>query len=368
MRGVGNKIDRPLLIIVALLVVVGFFLFTSASLGLLARDGAQFSSVAISQLILGIGLGSLGLFVTTKIPYRFWKEYSLYLFIASLLFTLLVFVPFLGFSSGGATRWLALGPVSVQPAEALKIGVILYLATYLANARARLHTFAAGIVPFLLILAVPAAILLAQPDTSTLAVIVVAAGGMFFAAGAKWRDIGILLLVGVVALSVLIAFRPYVLDRITTFVDPTQDQLGSGYQIKQSLIAVGSGKLVGRGFGQSVQKFGYLPEPIGDSIFAVAAEEFGFAGAMLIIGLFVALVARALWIAARAPDYFGGLLVIGITLLITTQALINISSMLGVIPLTGLPLPFISHGGTAMMVTLTAMGIILSVSRTIKKT
>ena len=368
MRGVGNKIDRPLLIIVGLLVVVGFFLFSSASLGLLAREGAQFSSVAFSQLLLGIGLGSIGLFITSRIPYRFWKEYSLYLFIAAIVFTLLVFLPFLGFSSGGATRWLDLGLVTIQPAEVLKIGVILYLATYLANARARLHTFQAGLIPFLLILAVPAAVLLAQPDTSTLAVIVAAAAGMFFAVGARWRDVGILILIGIVALSVLIAFRPYVLDRITTFVDPSQDQLGSGYQIRQSLIAVGSGKIVGRGFGQSVQKFGYLPEPIGDSIFAVAAEEFGFAGAILIIGLFVALVARSLWIAVRAPDYFGGLVIIGITLLITVQALINVASMLGVIPLTGLPLPFISHGGTAMMVTLAAVGIILNISRSTKKT
>ena len=165
------------------------------------------------------------------------------------------------------------------------------------------------------------------------------------------------------ALSVLVTSRPYVLERITTFMNPAADQLGSGYQIRQSLIAVGSGKVIGRGFGQSVQKFGFLPEPTGDSVFAVAAEEFGFLGAILIMGLFAALIIRCFWIAVRAPDYFGGLLVIGIVLLITIQALINISSMLGVIPLTGLPLPFVSHGGTAMMVMLASMGIVLNVSK-----
>lgn len=229
--------------------------------------------------------------------------------------------------------------------------------------RVHLDKFQTGILAFALILLVPAVILLLQPDTSTLVVITAAASGMFFAAGARWRDVGILILIGIIALGALIAARPYVLDRITTFIDPTADQLGSGYQIKQSLIAVGSGKIAGRGFGQSVQKFGYLPEPTGDSVFAVAAEEFGFLGAMLIVALFVALVVRSFWIAVRAPDYFGGLVVIGITLLVATQAFVNISSMLGVIPLTGLPLPFISHGGTAMFVMLAGMGIVLNISK-----
>lgn len=364
MRGVGNRMDRPLLIIIGLLVVVGFFLFSSASLGLLAREGARFSSVAFSQLILGIGLGTVALLTMSRIHYRFLKQYALLIFIFSGLLTLLVFVPFFGFSSGGATRWISLGPISLQPAEVLKIGTILYLASHLARAQPQqLQTFKTGLLSFMAILAIPASILLLQPDTSTLVVIAAASGGMFFAAGARWRDIGILALGALLALSALVVIRPYVLDRITTFINPAADQLGSGYQIKQSLIAIGSGKFVGRGFGQSVQKFGYLPEPIGDSVFAVAAEEFGFAGALLILGLFVAFVMRSFWVAVRAPDYFGGLVVIGITLLVTTQALINISSMVGIIPLTGLPLPFISHGGTAMFVMLAGMGIVLNVSK-----
>ncbi|MBL4644305.1 MAG: FtsW/RodA/SpoVE family cell cycle protein [Candidatus Pacebacteria bacterium] len=363
MRGVGNKIDRPLLIITGMLVVSGFFLFSSASLGLLAREGVHFSSLVFSQLVLGIGFGTISLFLISRIHYRFLKQYSLYLFILSAILTLLVFIPFIGFSSGGATRWIFLGPLSIQPAEILKIGTILYLATYLSNMRAHLDKFKTGIIAFVLILAVPAVILLLQPDTSTLVVIAAAAVGMFFVAGARWRDIGILILIGIIALGSLIAVRPYVLDRITTFINPAADQLGSGYQIKQSLIAVGSGKIAGRGFGQSVQKFGYLPEPTGDSVFAVAAEEFGFLGAVAILALFVALVIRSFWVAVRAPDYFGGIVVVGLTLLIVTQALINIASMLGVIPLTGLPLPFISHGGTAMLVTLASMGVILNVSK-----
>ncbi|PCI30128.1 putative lipid II flippase FtsW [Candidatus Kaiserbacteria bacterium] len=363
MRGVGNKIDRPLAIIIALLVVVGFFLFSSASLGLLAKEGVRFSSLVFSQLVLGIFLGTAALILMSRVHYRLLKQYSLYIFIVSILLTIAVFIPGLGFSAGGATRWLSLGPISVQPAEILKLGTVLYLSAYLASNRMHLGKYKNGLLAFILILAVPSLVLLLQPDTSTLVVIVAAAGGMFFAAGAKWRDLGILLLISIIALGALIAVRPYVLDRITTFINPSADQLGSGYQIKQSLIAIGSGKIAGRGFGQSVQKFGYLPEPTGDSVFAVAAEEFGFAGAVLIIGLFVALVVRSFWVAVRAPDYFGGLVVIGITLLIAIQALVNIASMVGVIPLTGLPLPFISHGGTAMFVMLVGVGIILNVSR-----
>ncbi len=358
-----KTIDRPLLFIVLALVTVGFFLFSSASLGLLAREGARFSSVAFNQLVLGIGLGVTALFFVSRIHYRIWKEYALYLFIAAAVATALVFIPFFGFSSGGATRWIALGPLTLQPAELLKIGVVLYLAAYLSNVRSAIADPRQGIIPFLLILLVPAVLLLLQPDTSTLVVIATAAAGMFFVTGCRWRDVGILVLVGFIALSALVAARPYILDRVVTFISPAADQLDSGYQIKQSLIAVGSGGVFGRGFGQSVQKFGYLPEPIGDSIFAVAAEEFGFLGATLIVGLFIAFVVRAFWVAARAPDYFGALVVVGITLLVATQALINIASMLGIIPLTGLPLPFISHGGTAMLVMLSAMGIVLSVSK-----
>ena len=361
-----RHVDRPLLLIIAALLFGGFVVFSSAALGLLARSDITFSSLIISQLVLGIGGGLAALFILSRIHYRVWKKYSLYIFLAASVLSLLVFVPFLGFSSGGATRWISLGPVSIQPAEFLKVALVLYLATYLSNLRARLHNPASGIVAFVLILAVPAVILLLQPDTSTLVIIAAAAGGMFFAAGSRWRDIGIVVLLGMIAFGALMVTRPYILDRVTTFLNPATDQLGAGYQIKQSLIAVGSGGVAGRGFGQSVQKFGYLPEPIGDSIFAVAAEEFGFLGSVTIIAMFLAFLYRTLYIAVRAPDYFGGLLVIGITLLITTQAFVHIASMLGAIPLTGLPLPFISHGGTAMFATLAAMGIVLNVSKYVK--
>ncbi len=358
--------DRPLFFIVAALVVVGFFVFSSASLGLLARDGASVSSLAFSQLFLGIGLGSVALFITSRIHYRTWKFFAPYIFIGTLMLSVLVFVPHIGFSSGGATRWLAIGPLTLQPAELLKIGFVLYFAAFIARTRTQRTTSVTSIIRFVIIVALPAVALLLQPDTSTVVILVASGLVMYFVAGARWRDIAVLVLLGCMALAALVYMRPYVLDRIETFLDPAADALGSGYQIQQSLIAIGSGGVLGRGFGQSVQKFGYLPEPVGDSIFAVAAEEFGFVGSMVVILLFVAFVIRSLYIAVRAPDYFGALVVVGMTTLIGVQAFINIAAMLGTIPLSGLTLPFMSHGGTAMLALLASVGIILNVSKYIK--
>ncbi|MBT3283061.1 putative lipid II flippase FtsW [bacterium] len=362
-----KKIDRPFLITVIILVVAGFFIFTSASLGLLARDGARFSSVAFSQFFLGIFLGAIALLITTQIKYTFWRKYAFYIFIASAIATLLVFVPGLGVSSGGAQRWLDFGFVTFQPAEMLKIGFVIYFAAWLTNAKDKLHTVGHGIIPFIVLLAITGGILLSQPDTGTLLVILATGIAMFIAAGARWRDIFALGGFAGIALTVLAYIQPYVKDRILTFINPASDALGSGWQIKQSLIAIGSGEIFGRGFGQSVQKFQYLPEPVGDSIFAVAAEEFGFIGSAIILTLFLFLAFRGLKIATKAPDNFSGLVVVGIVILIVSQSFINIGAMLGVMPLTGLPLLFISHGGSALLFALAEIGIVLNISK-FKKT
>ena len=186
---------------------------------------------------------------------------------------------------------------------------------------------------------------------------------MYFAAGAPWRDFFILGGIAILLFCAILLVRPYTWHRVQTFLNPAANPLGSGYQIQQSLIAIGSGGLVGRGFGQSVQKFNYLPEPDGDSIFAVFAEETGFIGAALLIALFMGLAARGIVIAGNAHDLFAGLVALGLSSLIIVQAFINIGAMLGIIPLTGLPLPFVSHGGTALLAVLLSCGLILNVAR-----
>jgi len=358
-----RTVDRSLLFTVIALVVFGFLIFSSASLGLLARDGARFSQVAFSQLVLGIFLGGIALLVFSNIYYRNLRKYALVIFIVSIVLTLLVFVPGIGFEYSGAKRWILIGPLSFQPAEFLKIGFVIYFAAWLASSRNRLHEFKYGFLPLTVLLAITGSLLLLQPDTGTFIIIVAAALAMFFAAGGRIRDM--LLLGGLLTLGVglLAQIRPYIKDRILAFFDPSIDPLGASYQIQQSLIAIGSGQLFGRGFGQSVQKFNYLPEPIGDSIFAVAAEEFGFVGGVVLISIFLFLAYRGLRIAARSPDYFGGLLAVGIVILIVSQSFINIASMVGVLPLTGLPLLFVSHGGSALLFTLLSIGIVLNISK-----
>ncbi len=358
-----KAVDSTLAILVVLLVVGGFFIFSSASLGLLARGGASFGSVAFSQFFFGIVGGGLAMLVTSNIYYRNWRQYAFYIFVATALFTLAVFIPGLGMSHGGATRWIDLGFTTIQPSELFKIGFIIYVATLFSGTHRQIETWRYGVVPFVGVLFVTALIMLALPDTDTFLLMATAGVAMFVTAGAKWKHILLMGLAGILLLSAVAFARPYVMDRITTFINPSSDLQGSGYQLQQSLIAVGSGGFFGRGYGQSIQKFEYLPEPIGDSIFAVYAEEFGFVGSFVLVLILAFFTFRGFKIATESSDLFGMLLVVGFMTLIVTQAFLNIGAMIGIVPLAGLPLPFISHGGTALLTNLAALGIVLNVSK-----
>jgi cell division protein FtsW len=357
-----QHMDRPFLIATLLLVVFGFFIFSSASLGLLARTGAKFSSVAVSQLVFGIGGGMLALTILSHTGYRSYRKYAPHLFGVAVLLTWLVFVPGIGYEANGARRWLSVFGASFQPGELLKISYVLGLAWYFSVYYRKLDDVRFALGGYLGGLAIAGLPLLLQPDTGTFSIMASAGLAMSIAAGVRVRHLALLALMAVCGFAILVLSRPYLMDRLTTFMDPANDPHGSGYQISQSLIAVGSGGWFGRGFGQSVQKFSYLPEPIGDSVFSVAAEEFGFVGSVVIVGLFLFFAVRGLFIASHATDRFGGLTVVGIVILLITQSFINIASMIGLVPLTGEPLVFISHGGTALLFALAGVGIILNVS------
>lgn len=358
-----KQADRIFLGIIVTLVLIGTFLFFSASLGLLARSEDLFSSVVASRIFFGLLAGTAMLLIASKIPYAFFKKYSFYFFVSSVILTSLVFVPGIGYEHGGARRWIYLFGTSFQPAELLKLSFVIYFAAILSSLKEKVATFAYGLLPTLILLGITGLLLIKQPDAGTFLVIFITAVGMLIISGGKWSHVGILGGISLVGLGILARFKPYILARFTTFLDPSGDPLGAGYQIKQSLIAIGSGGISGRGFGQSIQKFGELPEPIGDSIFAVASEEFGIIGAIVIIGLFIAFAVRGLRIARHAPNYFSGLLVAGLVILIVSQSFMNIGSMLGVLPIVGVPLLFISHGGSALLFTLLEVGIILQVSK-----
>lgn len=354
--------DRIFAIIVLILVIGGIALFSSATLGLLARAGSSPWRIVISQIGLGLVPGIIALLFFRFLPPKRLAQLSMPFYVGSLLLTLLVFMPHIGLTINGARRWIDLGFTTVQPGEFLKITVVLMLAGYLAHAKGKIRTIKGGLLPFTLIVGIPCAILLAMPNTSTMLIIGATCATVYFLAGAPLRDFFIMAAFGAVAIASLFFMRSYVHDRIMTFINPHDNAQTTGYHIQQSLIAIGSGGVTGRGFGQSVQKFNYLPEAESDSVFAVYGEEFGFIGTVLLVILFVAFAMRGLIIAGEASSLFGTLAATGLTLLITFSAFMNIGALLGVMPLTGLPLPFISHGGTALMAALASVGIILNVA------
>lgn len=360
----NRPVDRTFLIITILLVSFGFIIFLSASLGLLTREGISFEAIALKQLVFGLVLGLVALIAAANINYKIYRKYSFYFLILAFILNLLVFAPIIGFEHGGARRWLNLGPFTFQPSEILRLAYVMYFAAWLSMAKDKVKSFKFGLLPLAILSGLSGILLLLQPDTDTFLTLLLAGVGMFIVAGGRIRDVLILGLLGILGAIGLVFMRPYLKERVLAFINLSHvDSLGAGYQIYQSLIAIGSGGAFGRGFGQSVQKFGYLPEPIGDSIFAVASEEFGFVGAGLLIGLFVAFALRGLRISFRAPDSFSGLLALGIVILITSQSFINIASMLALFPLSGTPLVFVSQGGTALLIALAEVGILLNISR-----
>ena len=358
-----GKVDRPFLLISIILIVVGFFIFSSASLALLAKENSNYASIAFSQTVFGLFLGTVVMIIVSRLDSKIWKKYAFWLLLVAIILNILVLVPGIGFEHAGARRWITLGGISFQTSEVLKLAFIIYFATWAAGVKERIKTFYWGFLPLLILFAISALLLLKQPDTDNLILIVFAGLTMFISAGGKWRYVFLIVLSGLVGIAFLAYTRPYVMQRFTTFFNPQVDAQGASYQVQQSLIAVGSGGLFGRGFGQSVQKFTYLPEPVGDSVFAVAAEEFGFVGALFLLVIFVLFATRGLKIASGTPNVFARLTVVGIVIMIVSQAFVNIGAMLGVIPLSGITLPFVSHGGTSLFITLLEVGIVLSISR-----
>lgn len=362
-----RSFDKLFLGLTLLLASVGLFIFTSASFGLFFRKGFSLQDLLFGQIVLGLFLGIVAMIVAYKMPLKLLRTYSLHILIGSALLTLLVFVPHIRLEQfNGAHRWIVLFGVSFQPSEALKLASVIYFAALLPLFKDRIGTLKYSLGVFAGVLSVPAIILLAEPDTGTLVVLFAALLAMLLAAGMRLRHFWLLIGLSVVMVAGLAIARPYVRERILTFFDSSRDPQGASYQIQKSLLAIGSGEITGRGFGQSIQKFGSLPEPTGDSIFAVAGEEFGFIGAGAIILLFLLFGVRGIQIARQSPDMFSGLLAVGIVILVISQSFANIGAMLGIIPLTGVPLVFVSHGGTALLFAFLEIGILLNISKSIR--
>ncbi|MCF7898918.1 MAG: putative lipid II flippase FtsW [Candidatus Pacebacteria bacterium] len=358
-----QKVDKLLLITIVLLLASGLVIFGSAALGVLAVNEVKFYSVIKTQLIYALIGGGLALYIGATIPFTWYRKHAYTFFGLALFVTTLVFVPFLSRYHGGAHRWIDLGSFTVQPSEILKFTFVLVVAHWCTKYRSKFKDWKYGLLPYILAAGAVSVILLAQPDFGTYLVVMSASFITYFIGGARKRHIQILILIGMMGFVTLIMVRPYMLERVKTFLNNTHDPRGSSWQLNQSLIALGGGGLTGRGLGQSVQKFNYLPEPIGDSIFAVLGEEVGFLGTLYIIVLYGIVASRGYFIFRETRDQFGRLLAIGIVVIIMSQATLNIGSMLGILPLTGVPLPLVSHGGTALMIALFELGVLLNISK-----
>ncbi len=361
-----HRPDYMITVIVLVLVGIGLMMIYSTGWISILKQTAGTSdnnTFFISQLT-SLVIGGLGWFVASKIDYHFWQKYAGLLFLASVVLMFLVLIPGIAVNSGGATRWVKIGFINFQPVEFFKLGTVIFMAAWLTKNKKNLSKVFEGLIPFMIIIAViaiPAIIL--QKDMGSAMVIILTVLAMYFVSGVPWWNMlvaSVVLIGGGISMAVL---APYRLARLLTFINHTEDTVGSGYHINQALIALGSGGLLGRGLGKSLQAYGYLPEATNDSIFAIIGEEFGLLGASGVIAVFSLLVWRGMRIARSAADDFGKLMAVGISCWIGFQALINISAMLNLIPLTGIPLPFISYGGTSLLALLVAIGILQNISK-----
>ena len=309
-------------------------------------------------------LGLLAMVAMMRVDYRWLRLASVPGYLVAIVLLVLVFVPSLGRVVGGSARWLVIGPLpAVHPAEIAKLGLIVYLAHWLANRGKLVSGFRTGTIPFLLIAVPVIALVFKEPDLGTTVVIAMTAFTMFFAAGASLRQLGTMGAIGVGGV-LLVGLRSYQLDRIKTFLDPWADPLGTGFHTIQGLLALGLGGIFGTGLGESKLAGGlYLPNAWNDFIYAIIGEEFGFVGAGIVIVLFLLLAYAGIRTALRAPDTFGALLAAGITAWLCFQAFINIAVVVALLPVTGITLPFISAGGSSLLVSFAAAGILLSISR-----
>lgn len=358
-----RNIDRPLFIIALVLLFAGLLIVSSASVVISQKNFGNIYYYTLHQAIYG-GIGGLiALGIMQAVPYRKWKKASLVLLLLSLGLAALVLLPGLGYEAGGAKRWLNIAGISVQPSEILKFSIILYLSSWLEKKKGEVKGFASAFIPFVAIMAVTGLILTMQRDIGTLIIIVGGSTVLYFLGGGRISQLAALAVLGLTSIIALVQAAPYRFNRFLVFFNPGFEPEGAGYHIKQAIIAIGSGGFFGRGFGQGIQKYNYLPEAMGDSIFAIVVEEFGFLGGIILVMMFFALLWRTITISRRAPDLFGKLLAAGLGTTIALQVFINMAAISGLLPLAGVPLPFISYGGTSLVITMAMVGVILNISK-----
>ena len=356
-----NPVDGSLVIILMMLLSAGLLVLFSATY--FAAEENRLAEV-YKQLI-GIALGTVACIVTSRIPYRFWRQTWVVTtgLVVSAILLILVIIPGIGVYINGSRRWLSLGGLSFQPSELAKFAIVLYMATALSWSGPRIKRLWTGIVPVLIVPGITFLLILEQPNLSTAGSIMIVSLILIVMAGAKWRHTLLMICGGLTVGAYYAWSEPYRRRRLLSFRNPFAMMHDEGYQLSQSLIAFGSGGVFGMGLGQGRQKYAYLPYPESDFIFAIVGEDFGLLGCLVVIALFVALMIAGYRVAIACRDRFGALLAAGITSSITVQAFLNMGVVVGILPTTGLPLPFFSAGGTSVSITMAAMGILMNISR-----
>lgn len=359
-----NPVDAAMVVILLLLLLAGLLVLFSATYYSAQDRGDPLSEV--KEQLIGIGLGFLVMMFTSRIHYSFWKKTWVVMtaLLVSMGMLILVVIPGIGVYLNGSRRWLNLAGISFQPSELAKFAVVLYLAVTLTYRGKKIRSFWRGVVPVLIVPGMTFLLILEQPNLSTAGSILIVSALMVLIAGARWNHMGFLGVAGLVLGGFYAWSEPYRRERLLSFRDPFAKMSDEGYQLSQSLIAFGSGGLFGMGLGQGRQKYAYLPYPESDFIFAIVGEDFGLFGCLVVILLFIALLFIGMRIAVTCPDKFGCLLAAGIICIVVVQAFLNMGVVVGILPTTGLPLPFFSAGGTSISIIMAAMGIVLNISRT----
>ena len=355
-----GMLDLPFLILTVLLVIIGLIVMFSASYAsAYTKEGSSTYYFARQAVFAAVGIGVM--WVVSLLNYQIWRSLSVPILGAAVF--LLILVPIIGTKESGATRWINLFGISFQPSEIAKLGVVLCFAAIISVFKDRMQTFKYGVLPFAAILVVIAGLLFLEPHLSATLIILATGAVMMFLGGTKLRWFAVLGAVALAAVLVYLQFKGYASNRVSAWRDPFSDPSDTAYQIVQSLYAIGSGGLMGLGLGRSRQKYLYLPAEHNDYVFSIACEELGFVGALLIILLFILLFVRGYWIAMHARDRFGSLVAAGLTTLLLLQVFLNIGVVTNFLPSTGISLPFFSYGGTALLLQLFEMGIVLNISR-----
>jgi cell division protein FtsW len=354
--------DFLLIILTFSLLAIGLIMVYSAS-AIWAEYKFHDSFFFAKRQLLFAGVGIAAMFFIMNIDYWTWRDWSKVLLIVCFVLLVLVLIPGIGMVRNGSRSWIGVGAFSIQPSEFMKLAMIAFLAKYLSENQKNITSFKRGLLPALALVFAAFGMIMLQPDLGTGTVMVGTCIAMIFVAGARISHFIGLGVLGLAGFAALILSAPYRIKRITSFLNPWEDPLGSGFQIIQSLYAIGPGGLFGLGLGQSRQKFFYLPEPQTDFIFAILAEELGFIGGSLVLLLFSLLLWRGVRIALGAPDLYGSFLAIGIISMVAIQVMINIGVVTGLMPVTGITLPFLSYGGSSLTLMLMAIGVLLNISK-----